>query len=231
MATTATAFSDKQLEAELQRQRKELSQLREKEQTELRKLDAAKSEHGRVFDAIERGVTGKETELSRAKEAVETSEIRVGGVRKQIAPIESAIKELNEELGRRQAAAERAAREKAFAQLQEEGGAIAAVIIEKLMELTTKELAAFDRIRIRLGLEFPDLGGAAAADSLAALLFRPSQKMEKLRDPNTHNRLLEDRGWVFAGSPGEAYEKIPSAGSQFGNPLRLTVQSMRRPRE
>jgi predicted nucleic acid-binding Zn-ribbon protein len=222
--------TDAQLESDLQGQKKELGKLQERLRGELRTLDAAKSEHSRVLVAIEGGATGKETDLSRAKESVELAEIRVQGLRKQVAPIEAKIGELTEEINRRQVEAARAARERAFAQLQEEGGALAAVIVKKLMELTTEELAALDRIRIRLGLEFPDLGGPAAADSLAALLFRPSQGMEKLRDPNTHNRLLEDRGWAFAGKPGPSYMKIPSATSQFGNPLTLTVQSMR-PRE
>ena len=227
MATTAIALTDQQLDAELQRQRRELSQLREKEQAELRKLDAAKSEHARVFDAIERGVTGKETELSRAKEAVETAEIRTGGVRKVIAQVEAKIHELTEELGRRQLAAAKAAHENAYSQLFEEGGALAAVIVEKLMALTTEELAAFDRIRVRLGTEFLDFNGAAAADQLSALLWRQSGPNEKLRDPNIHNRLLEDRGWIFAGK----VQRIPSAMSQFGNPMVLTIQSMMRPRQ
>ena len=111
--------------------------------------------------------------------------------------------------------------------LQEDGAALANGIVLELIGLTEK-LAAFDAKRILLGLEFRDLGGAAAADRLAELLFRNSGPNERLRDPNTHNRFLEDQGWVFAGKPGPSFQRIPSAVHQFGNPLQLTLQSMRR---
>jgi hypothetical protein len=225
MATTAMALSDRQLEEEVNLQRRELDKLQERLRGETRTLDAAKSEHGRVVVAIENGSTGKEHELARAKESVETSEIRVGGVRKQLALVEAAIEELNKELYRRQLAANIAARQKEFTDLQTESFARARALVNKLVELT-KDLAELDKLRIRLG-SYVELGGFGAADRVAEVLFRNSGPNEKLRDPNTHNRLLEDQGWVFAGSPGETYEKIPSAASQFGNPLRLTVQSMR----
>jgi hypothetical protein len=236
MATTQIAFTDKQLEAELQTKRRELDRLHEKLRGETRTLDAAKSEQSRVTVAIENGATGKETELSRAKESVELAEIRVGGLRKQVAPIESAIKELSEELGRRQAAAERAAHERDFAARVEKGKALALRIREAVALLCTGDMRELEELRASLITEFPDIGGVEAASGLREIVIKPSRGLEKLRNPEVHLAQLEAAGLVafgftvndrLTGMGATAHRQISLV---LGEPPRLTVVPMR-PRE
>jgi hypothetical protein len=236
MATTATVVSDQQLDVELQRQRRELSQLREKEQAELRKLDAAKSEHARVFEAIERGVTGKETELSRAKEAVETCEIRAGGIAKQISPIEQKIRELGEESGRRAAAAAKIVREQAFVQRIDKGKALALKIREIVSRLCINEMRELEELRGRLIAEFPDIGGVEAASGLREIIVKHARPSEKLRNPEVHLAQLEEEGSIQFGFDvsdgmvrgtvqGEPDRRVTRLSA--GAPVRLTVVAMR----
>jgi predicted nucleic acid-binding Zn-ribbon protein len=208
MATTATALSDKQLESELARLKKELGQLEERLQAENRKLDAANSERNRVAAEIERGVTGRESDWTRAKEAAEIAEIRCDGVRKLIPPVKSAIQEIGAELNRRQEAAANAAFGKEFAELQEKGAAIASRILEQLKKLISEDLAEFDAIRVKLETRFASLGGQNAAFALRRLLF------DARRVPmEAHIAALLQEGWEVRGPA-------------LSGPLELAIRSM-----
>jgi seryl-tRNA synthetase len=213
MSATQIALSDKQLEAELQTQRRELDRLQGVLRGEQRKLDGLNAERNRIVVAIENGSAVKEGELSRAKTDCESAEIRVGGVRKQVAPIEAAIQEIGDEFRRRQEAAAKAAFEKEYAELQEKGAAIASRVLEKLKRLIVEDVAEFDAIRMTLGTRFANLGGQNAAFALRRLLVNPARSMEALRDPEVHLAALGQEGW-------EARFDV------FGDPLVLTIKSM-----
>jgi hypothetical protein len=239
MATTAVALSDKQLEAELQTKRRELDKLQERLRGETRTLDAAKGEHGRVVVAIENGATGKEHELARAKESVETAEIRVGGVRKQLASIEVAIEELKKEIYRRELAANKAAREKDKAQRFEKGRTLALRIRETLALLCTDNMRELEELCGSLVIDFPDTGGVQAASALREILMKPAGPNEKLRHPEVHLAQLEAAGLVQFGFYADigmvrgTVQGIPDrqvTTLRAGAPVRLTVVAMR-PRE
>ena|SRR5579872_1035804 len=214
MSATQITLTDRHLESELQAQRKELGRLQEKLQKEQRTLDAARTEHNRIVEAIEHGAD-KQTEFARAKQDLETAEIRVGGLQKLVAPIEQKIRELTEEFDRRETAAAKACFEKEYGELQKKGSAIATAIREKLTRLIVEDIAEFDAIRIELGSRFAQLGGENAAFELRRLLFNPSGQMEGARDPNVHLATLVREGW-------EIRMAVP------GDPLQLTIGSMSR---
>jgi|GEM_PF-4137374 len=251
MATMQAVLSDAQIEVELQLKARELDKLQERLRAEERKVDGARTELNRVVDAIERGATGKEAEFSRATQEVETAGIRVGGLRKLIAPIEARIKELTEEFHRRQAAAAKAAHERDFAARVEKGRALAIAIREKLMRLCIEDLPEFEELRRSLILEYVDIGGNMAAVNLLEMLLKPARGMEGLRDPQVHIAELEAKGFTRIGfqlqesfnphageivqheiAPGKFINQSKGAvTAQLSTFLySLTVQSMR-PRE
>jgi hypothetical protein len=230
MATTATAFSDSQLEAELQRLQTEATSVRKKLDDDTQKLAAARAERQRIVDGIARG-TVRESEAPRIKTEIETIEIRIEGTNALLAENRSKTDEQGKELYRRQVAAAKVAREKEFAELQHKGEELGQKILAILTRVVAEEIPAFDAIRRKLGVDFRDLGGEAAAVRLREMLWKAPRPSEALHDPNVHLRLLFDRGWVSAGASGPSYESFRGAGGEYqsvpGGELSLTVCSMR----
>lgn len=236
MATAIAPLSDKQLEAEISAQQGELRHLRERLASEQKKLDGAVAERSRVVDAIERGETGKQSDLSRAKEAVEEIEIRIGGLRKNVAPIEAKIAELTAESQRRQVAAAKVARENAFRDRTAKLRARGLKIREALALLCTGELFAFEQERAALALEFGDIGGLEAAKASLEILFKPAHPSEALRNPEVHLAALDKAGMVSFGfeivaesvrSVVHGEPDIRTVRLRPGPPFRFTILPMR----
>jgi hypothetical protein len=236
MATTRIAFTDTQLDAELTRNREDLEKLRERLRGEQRTADAAKSELSRVVDAIERGVTGKEVEHSRAKDALELANIRVKGIEKLVAPVEAKITELSEELGRRADTAARAARKKEFAQRVDRGKALALRIREAVALLCTGDMRELEELRANLVTEFPDLGGIEEASGLREIVVKLARPSEGVRNPEVHLAKLEAEGlepfgfYVSADMLRSTVQGVPDrqvTTLRAGAPVRLTVVAMR----
>jgi citrate synthase len=214
MASTATAISDSQLEAELRQLQTEAASVRKKLDDDTNKLAAARAERQRIVDGIARG-TVKESDAQRVKADIETIEIRIEGYTSLLATNRSKIDELGKELYWRQAATAKAAREKEFAELQQRGAGIAQKILEQLTRLTAEDIPALDAVRVRLGREFQDLDGEGAATRLREMLWKPAGPQEALHEPDVHLRKLVDQGWEFL-------PRVPGGGG-----LRLSVYSMR----
>jgi hypothetical protein len=230
MATTATAISDKQLEAELRQLQDEATSIRKKLDDDTRKLEAAHTDRERIIDGIARG-TVQESEAPQNKEYIEQLQIRIEGNNRLLTANRKKLNELGQEIGRRQAAAARIAREKEFSELQEKGEAAANKILEQLTRLVAEDVPAFDAIRRKLGAEFRDLGGEAIAVRLREMLWKPPHPSEALHNPEVHLRRLFDQGWELANKPGPSYESFRAANGEFqavpGGELSLTVCSMR----
>jgi hypothetical protein len=231
MATTATALSDKQLEADLYQLQSEAKSLQKKIGDDARRLDEARSDRQRIVDGIARGAV-KESEAPRIKAEIESIEIRLEGNNSILATNRAQQTELGRELGRRQDAVNRAAREKQFAQLCAEGENRAKTISELLTRLVTVEIPAFDATRRALGVEFGDLGGEQIATRLREMLVKFPGPRDKMHDSNVHLRRLFDEGWVHLGEPGPSYQSVRSSvGQPFvsvpGGELSLTVCSLR----
>ncbi len=108
----------------------------------------------------------------------------------------------------------------------------AAIEIFDLMTLLVADkLTAFDAIRKKLGSDYADLGGEAAAIRLREMLFKYPGPNDAVHDPNMHLRRLFDQGWVMAGAPGDSYKAFRSANGGYsavpGGELSLTVCSLR----
>jgi chromosome segregation ATPase len=235
MATTQIAFTDAQLDAELARNRKDLEKLQERLRGEQRTADAAKSELSRVVDAIERGVTGKEVEHSRAKDALELANIRVKGIEKLVAPVEQRLRELTEELGRRQREAARVAREKELGDRTEKLKVRLLKIRETLALLCTGELFMAEQERAIIASEFGDIGGMEIAKALSEILFKPSRPSEATRTAEVHLAQLEAAGLVpfgfeivtgFRPSPVQGQPSALTSALRPGRPLCFTILPM-----
>ncbi len=230
MATTATALSDQQLEAELRRLKNEAAEIQKKLDGESSKLAGARGEHQRLVAKIASGAAESDV-LHRVKGEVETLEIRIGGYNGQLAENRSKTDELGKELGRRQVAAAKAAHEKEFAELLRKGEEAAQKILAMLTRLVTEDVPAFDAIRRKLGVDFGHLGGEVAALRLREMLWKAPGPRDAIHDPNVHLRLLFDRGWVFADAPGPSRESFRSVDGGFqsvpGGELSLQIISMR----
>jgi hypothetical protein len=221
MATAQIAFTDKQLEAELQAEKREFGRLQEKLRVELRTLDAAKGEHNRVVVAIENGAAGKETDFSRAKTDVETAEIRCQGLQKLIAPIEAKISELTEELRRRETAAAKRAREKELGDRTEKLKVRLLKIRETLALLCAGELFTAEQERAMIASEFGDIGGMEIAEALTEILFKAAPPSEGMRNPEVHLEQLNAAGLVPFGFE-IVRDLLPSTVQ--GEPQRLRVR-------
>jgi hypothetical protein len=194
---TAIAVSDERLQVELQDQQKQLGRLREKLKAEQCRLEAANVERDRVVEAIERGVTGKEAELQRAKVDCESSEIRVGGLRKLVTSIDARIRELTEELGRRAAAAARAAREEELRDRAEKNQARTLKFRENLA-WACKELFEIEQENAFLASGF-GAAGIEAVEFSRKILYNPPRPREALRSPEVHLAAAYNAGLVPFG--------------------------------
>lgn len=237
MAATAATFSDQQLESELKKLEKEISSDDGKLQETRRRLDTANAERSRIVEGITLG-TVKDGELARIKADIEVLEIRVEGLNGLLASNRSKASVIQDELNARANAAHLVARQKALSELETRGKAAAIRITEKLVRIISEDIAEFDSIRQRLGIEFADLGGAAVAKRLRELVFKPVRLSDAAGVPDVHLQLLESRGWVHAETPGPSMKRIkteqgigPLNPNTFetvpGGPLHLIVISMR----
>jgi chromosome segregation ATPase len=226
MATTATAVSDQQLETELRRVRTDTAEIQKKLDADNSKLNAARAELQRLVEQIAAG-SAEAGVLQRVKNEMETLEIRIGGYNGQLATNRTTTEQLQKEIGRRQAAAAREAREKEFAELVKQGQAAANSIFEKLTRLVTEDLLEFDAIRRKLGSEFRDLDGDVAALRLREMLLKTSGPNERLRDPNVHLAKLFDQGWELASNGPRIKNSVGAFETTPGGELYLTVCSLR----
>jgi hypothetical protein len=227
MATTATAISDKQLEAEIRQLHIEATSVRKKLEEDTRSLEAALAERERIIDGIALG-TAKESEAPQIKAEIERLTLRVEGNNRLFATNRKKANELSQEIGRRQAATLKAAREKEFAELVKQGDAAASKLFDRLTEILTQDIPEFDAIRTRLGVDFADLGGEAAAIRLRESLWRAPGPNEKLHDPNVYLWRLFDQGWAPAANFGTRFRG--ANGGYFaipGGELLLTLCSLR----
>jgi DNA repair ATPase RecN len=227
MATATVVISDKQLESDLDRFRKESAEIQKRLDTDNSKLTAARAELQRLVEQIAAG-SAEAGVLQRVKNEMETLEIRIGGLNKQLATNRTTAEQLQKEIGRRQAAAAKEAREKEFAELVKQGQSAQKKIFEKLTQLVAEDIPAFDELRTRLGVEFRDLGGEAAAVHLREMLSKAPHPSERAHVPDVHLWKLLAEGWVFAANAGPRYRS--SDGGYFSMPggeLNLTVCSLR----
>jgi hypothetical protein len=230
MATAPTAISDKQLEAEIQTLHGEGTRIKKKIDDDTRALQAASAERERIIDGIARG-TVKESEAPANKAEIEGLQIRIEGNNRLLSRNSARVNDFAQEYARRQAAAAREAREKEFAELVRRGQNAAIEIFELMTLLAAEKVPTFDAIRKKLGSDFADIGGEAAAIRLREMLFKYPGPNDAVHDPNVHLRRLFDQGWVMAGVPGDSYKPFRSSNGGYsavpGGELSLTVYSLR----
>jgi chaperonin cofactor prefoldin len=230
MATATVVISDREIESNFERLRKEAAELQRRLDGDNAKLTAARAELQRLVEQIASG-SAEAGVLQRVKTEMETLEIRIGGYKGQLATNRTSTEQLQDEIRRRQTAAARDARQKEYAELVKQGQAAANSLFGKLLRLETEDLLALDAIRRKLGSEFLDLGGDVAALRLREMLVKTSGPNEKLRDPNVHLATLFDQGWELASNGPRVKNSVGAFESTPGGELVLTVLSLRPPKK
>jgi hypothetical protein len=228
MATATTVISDKQLGSDLDRLRKEAGEIQKRLDSDNSNLTAARAELQRLVEQIASGAADAGV-LQRVKNDIETLDIRIGGYNGQLATNRTGTEQLQTEMVRRLGAVAAAARQKEFDELVKQGEEQAKKIFEILTRIVTEDIPAFDAVRTKLGVEFRDLGGEAAAVRLRETLWKVPRPDEKLHVPDVHLWRLVDQGWGFAANTGPRYRANDGGFySMPGGELVLSVCSLRK---
>jgi chromosome segregation ATPase len=228
MATATIVISDKQLEFDLDRLRKEAAEIERKLDSDNSKLNAARAELQRLVEQIAGG-SAEAGVLQRVKNELETLEIRIGGYNGQLAANRATTEGLQAEIARRQAAAAKAEREKQFAERFQKCEAKALQFRDKITRLITEDLRQLEEDRASL-MEFLDLDGHRAAQKVLEVLFKPPRPQEALRNSEVHLAELDRAGWVpfgFEVSESTNLQGRTQLRLKPGPPLRLTIVSLR----
>lgn len=223
---TATAISDKQLEAELQQELQRFETVQKKLDQDKQKLQAARVERTRLVSAIPHG-RADERDVPKIETEIRRFEVLIEGNTPVLAQHRAHIDELRTEVHRRQGEAAKVAHEKQFAELNEKMTALALKIREKLTQLVTEDLREFEELRGTCVTTFRESGRDAAANALK-ILSHPARFSEAVRNPEVHLAQLDAAGWVPFG-----YYVMDRPVSQGGirvapgPPLQFSIISMR----
>lgn len=155
-AAAAPVPTNQQIEHEVRELEKQNATFGPRLRADEEKLATLTGEQSRVAEAIVKGEE-KPARAAQLKAEIEELQVRVSGARSIIAKNNAALAPLCQEIGRRQAEAERSARLKAFQDLINAGRAKAQEAVDQLLAVATGPLAQFDEIRERLEREFGDL--------------------------------------------------------------------------
>jgi hypothetical protein len=156
---TAAVVTDEQLQKQAEQLRIDSRSIQAKLDKDEPALNAARAELTAISERIVRGAAS-ESEAIRVRSTIDSLSLRVDSAKRILQENRQQLSNLEVEIGRRNMEAQRALREKQFADVAARAYKAAENIREKLMRVILDDIAPFDALRLELATKFSDLGPA-----------------------------------------------------------------------